>query len=107
MTILMKIGYPCANRSIGCSPSRTFDLRVFSRDHLILTIAENLSCLARILEFNRKAGLYFFVIGPGLIPYATHPANTLNWAEEFAADFAAVGAFVRDAGMQGCGSRSG
>jgi len=100
MTILMKIGYPCANRSIGCSPSRTFDLRVFSRDHLILTIAENLSCLARILEFNRKAGLYFFVIGPELIPYAAHPANTLNWAEEFAADFAAVGAFIRDAGMR-------
>ncbi|WP_218133160.1 apurinic/apyrimidinic endonuclease family protein [Methanofollis tationis] len=96
----MKIGYPCANRSIGCSPSRTFDLRVFSRDHLILTIAENLSCIARILEFNRKAGLYFFVIGPGLIPYATHPANTLIWAEEFAADFAAVGAFIRDAGMR-------
>jgi len=96
----MKVGYCSANRSIGCSPGHTFDITAYSEDAIIWAVAENLSCLARILEFNRKAGLHLFVLDTGLVPYAAHPLNTLDWAEEFAADFAALGAFVREMGMR-------
>ncbi|WP_165394851.1 apurinic/apyrimidinic endonuclease family protein [Methanofollis fontis] len=96
----MKVGYSSANHSIGCSTGNSFDITAYSEGTQIWATAENLSCLARILEFNRKAGLHLFVLDTRLVPYAAHPVNTLDWAEEFAADFAALGAFIRESGIR-------
>lgn len=96
----MKVGYCSVNRAIGFSPGHTFDITTYSEDAMIWATAENLSCLARILEFNRKAGLYLFVLDTALVPYAAHPRNTLNWAEEFSEDFAALGTFARNMGIR-------
>lgn len=92
----MKVGY-C---SAGCSSDRAFNPIAYSEDAQVWTTAKNLSRLARTLEFNLKAGLHLLVLDAGLVPYAAHPLNTLKWTEEFAADFAALGAFVREMGMR-------
>jgi UV DNA damage endonuclease len=96
----MKIGYPCLNRSIGCTPSRTFRLRSYSAERLAESVRQNLDCLARILQFNLAGGLLFFRITSDLVPFASHPVCDFPWPDKFAAEFAAIGAFIQRNGMR-------
>jgi len=96
----MKIGYPCLNRTIGCTPSRTFRLRSYSPARLQETVRQNLECLGRILEFNLAKGLLFFRITSDLVPFASHPVCTFPWQEEFAGRFIALGSLMRRNGMR-------
>jgi UV DNA damage endonuclease len=96
----VRIGYPCLNRSLGCTSSHTFRLGSYSRPRLLQTVRENLLCLRRVLEFNRGNGLSFFRLTSDLVPFASHPVCTVRWPAVFAADFAALGALIIDAGMR-------
>lgn len=96
----MKVGYPCLNRSIGCTPSRTFRLASYAPGRLAATVGWNLDCLERILEFNRAHGLLFFRITSDLVPFASHPVCTFPWEKEFAGRFSALGKFIRRNGMR-------
>lgn len=96
----MKIGYPCINRSIGCSSGRTFRLSSYSDERLEETVRENLRCLCEILRFNLKECILFFRIGSGLVPFASHPVCTAAWEETFAETFRGIGRFVREHGMR-------
>ncbi|MEI6614298.1 MAG: UV DNA damage repair endonuclease UvsE [Chrysiogenales bacterium] len=96
----MKIGYPCLNRSIGCTPSHTFRLASYSPERLIEMVQQNLHCLMRILEYNRENGLLFFRITSDLVPFASHPVCTVPWPETFASEFSAIGAVIRRNSMR-------
>lgn len=96
----MKIGYPCINRSIGCSSGRTFRLSSYSGERLEETVRENLHCLAEILCFNLKKCILFFRIGSGLVPFASHPVCAAPWWETFAETLQEIGRFVREHGMR-------
>lgn len=96
----MKIGYPCLNRSIGCTPSRTFRLASYSAERLAETVRWNLDCLERILEFNAENGLLFLRITSDLVPFASHPVCAFPWQEEFARRFSLLGALIRRHGMR-------
>ena len=96
----MKIGYPCLNRSIGCSPGRTFRLASYSAGRLAQAVGWNLDCLERILEFNRDNGLLFFRVSSDLVPFASHPVCLFPWPGTFARRFAALGCFIRRSGMR-------
>jgi len=96
----MKIGYPCVNMSIGCTPNRTFRLRSYSPDRLIATVEENLECLRKTLAFNVEHGLLFFRIGSQLVPFASHPVCIFDWAGHFADRFAEIGGYIRQHGFR-------
>jgi len=96
----MKIGYPCLNRSIGCTPGRTFRLASYSAERLAETVRWNLDCLALILKFNRDNGLLFFRVTSDLVPFASHPVCAFPWSEQFTPQFAALGGFIRGNGMR-------
>jgi UV DNA damage endonuclease len=96
----VKIGYPCLNRSLGCTSSRTFRLRSYAPERLLATVRENLLCLRRVLEFNRVNGLLFFRITSDLVPFASHPICSVPWPDFFAAEFAELGAFIKRSGMR-------
>jgi UV DNA damage endonuclease len=96
----VKIGYPCINRSIGCTANRTFRLASYSKERLRATVAENLACLGRILEFNRDHGILFFRITSDLVPFASHPVMDLPWQDLFREQFGEIGRFIRDSGMR-------
>jgi len=91
----MRIGYPCINRSIGCTANHTFRLASYSEERLIATVNANLSCLEEILAWNFDHGLLAFRIGSGLVPFASHRVCTAPWRDVFAGTFAAIGSFAR------------
>ena len=91
----MRIGYPCINRSIGCTPSRTFRLASYSDDRLRETVQANVSCLGAILEYNVRQGMLFLRITSDLVPFASHPVCTFPWQEHFREEFGRLGEFIR------------
>ncbi|MDD1686081.1 UV DNA damage repair endonuclease UvsE [Methanoregula sp.] len=96
----MRIGYPCINRSIGCSANRTFRLASYSEDRLLGTVAGNIACLRKILAWNQKNDILFFRITSDLVPFASHPVCTFPWQEQFREEFAATGTFIKEAGIR-------
>ena len=96
----MRLGYPCINRSLGCTANSTFRLASYSRDLLIEKVANNLNCLERILEFNAEHGLLFFRISSDIVPFASHPVCKVDWAKHFSKDFQRIGRFIKKHGMR-------
>jgi len=96
----VRIGYPCINLSLTCRPSRTFRLAALSWERLRETVAGNLACLEEIVRWNAERGLLFLRITSDLVPFASRPENRFPWDEEFAEDFARIGALTRRYGMR-------
>lgn len=97
---MIRLGYPCINRGIGCSAGRTFRLAGYSPERLRTVVKENLSCLERIVEFNRREELLFFRISSDTVPFASHPVCEVDWAREFSTELAALGEMITRAGMR-------
>jgi UV DNA damage endonuclease len=96
----MRIGYPCINRSIGCSGNRTFRLASYSDERLLATAKSNIDCLLQILAWNRERQVLFFRITSDLVPFASHPVCTFPWQKHVSDDLAAIGDFIATAGIR-------
>ena len=91
----MKIGYPCINRSLNCSGSKTFRLKSYSEQRFRDTVENNLSCLLQMLKYNVEHGILFFRISSDVIPFASHPICSVFWQEEFVSTFQQIGSFIK------------
>jgi UV DNA damage endonuclease len=91
----MKIGYPCINRSIGCTANSTFRLKNYSNENLKEKVRNNIDCLKKILEYNVKNDLLFFRISSDLVPFASHPICKFDWICYFKDDFRKIGNFIK------------
>ncbi len=91
----MKIGYPCINRDIGCSSNSTFRLASYTEKRLIQKVENNLNCLFKILQYNVQNGFYFFRISSDLVPFASHPVCTFDWAGHFRGQLRKLGEFIK------------
>lgn len=91
----MKIGYPCINLSLDCRASKGFRLASYTEEGLVETVAGNLDCLERMLEYNIKHKLLYFRISSGLVPFASHPVCSYNWQKHFSKRFVQLGKFMK------------
>ncbi len=96
----MRLGYPCINRSIGCTANSTFRLASYSDERMMSTVSSNISCLRRILERNVEEGLLFFRISSDIIPFASHPVCAFDWRRHFRREFRGIGALIRKEKMR-------
>jgi UV DNA damage endonuclease len=96
----MRIGYPCMNRSIGCTASRTFRLFSYTDERLRDLVTGNLACLAKIFAYNDEHHLLFFRITSDLVPFASHPVCTFPWQEYFSGTFEQIGEYIRKHGFR-------
>lgn len=96
----MRIGYPCVNESLDCTSTSTFRLASYSPERVEQAVANNLACLQRILAYNVQHNLRFFRIGSGIVPFGSHPINTYPWQTRFAAEFRAIGDYIKQHDMR-------
>ncbi len=91
----MRIGYPCINRSIGCTPVKTFRLASYSDQQLKETIKANLACIKIILSYNAENGLLIFRITSDIVPFVSHPVGMFPWQEHFAGELGSIREWIR------------
>ncbi len=96
----MRIGYPCINLILKCRGTKTFRLRNYSRERMRETVANNLACLEKTIEWNRLHRIGFFRISSDLIPFASHPICSYPWARVFAPVFRKIGRQIKQARMR-------
>lgn len=82
------------------SISRTVRLANATPDRLRELIQLNLIDLQAILRYNDREHLCLFRINQGIIPFLSHPVNTLRWWEEFAPLLTMNGDYVRQCGLR-------
>jgi len=96
----MKIGYPCINTALDCSSARIFRLASYSEKRLIETVAANLACLEKIIDYNKTKNILFFRITSNLVPFASHPICKTDWVKFFRSDFENIGKKIRGYNMR-------
>ncbi len=82
--MLRQLGYVAKSFTINAITGRTCRLANATPDKLRSVIAENLADLERIFQFNIDQGIGLFRLSSQVIPFASHPINTLAWWDEFA-----------------------
>lgn len=92
----MKLGYPCINNSIGCKADSKFRLGSYSEERMFHVVKNNLTCLAKILEYNVQHELLFFRITSDIVPFASHSICKFNWMDIFRDDFEQIGNFIKN-----------
>ena len=92
----MKIGYPCINRSIGCSSNKKFRLANFTEEKFNETVKNNLNCLDKIIDYNVENDMLFLRISSETIPFASHEVCNLDWKKTFKKELENIGMKLRE-----------
>jgi UV DNA damage endonuclease len=95
----LRLGYACVNTELP-SPARTLRLANATPERLRSVIAANLDALETVLRWNGAHDVQVFRLTSGLIPFASHPVNTIAWWDEFADRFDALGALIGESGAR-------
>lgn len=97
---LRRLGYITTALGSGATTDRSCLLRNATPERLRSLIRANLAGLAATLDYNRAIGVRFYRISSQLIPFASHPINTLEWWREEAETLATIGATIRADGVR-------
>lgn len=98
--VLMRIGYACLLAEKESLNYKTCTLKNASEERLRELIAHNLNTLSQMIDYNIKHHILLFRMTSDLIPFASHPVNTLKWWEEFRHVFESIGEKIRLSGMR-------
>lgn len=96
----MRIGYPCLNWGLENRPNKTFRLASFTAERFRETVRGNLAATAEILRWNTARNIGYFRISSELVPFASHPVCSIDWASEFADEISALGSLARKTSMR-------
>lgn len=96
----MSIGYACINLSIPGVKMATCTLKNATSDALLNLIKSNIEALDLILDYNLQNGIKLFRISSDVIPFGSHPVNTLNWWDIFSDKLQKIGYKALSNGMR-------
>lgn len=82
--MIRRLGYAGVALGIEATTSRTCRLENARPERLRELIHANLRGLAKILYYNAQLDIRLFRISSQIVPFASHPVNSLRWWEEFA-----------------------
>ncbi|MCP3142083.1 UV DNA damage repair endonuclease UvsE [Pyxidicoccus xibeiensis] len=95
-----RLGYVANCLTLGVGASHTCRLAGATPERLEALTAQNLEELEQILLFNEAQRIEVFRIGSSLVPFASHPVNTLTWWKTFAKTFDHLARIVRRSGQR-------
>lgn len=95
----VRLGYACINTQLPAS-NRTSRLSNATPDRLLELIRLNLQALDAIIEWNAAHEILLFRISSEVIPFGSHPVNTLQWADIFSSELTGIGEKIRVHGMR-------
>lgn len=87
----MKIGYACQTVGIQGLKLRSCTVKYASLDVLRSLIQANLNTLNGMLDYNYEKDIELFRISSDIIPFGSHPVNTLKWWEDFRGQLTELG----------------
>jgi UV DNA damage endonuclease len=97
--LLIRLGYACINTKLP-SPNRTCRLRNATTEKILELASANLQALEHILQWNAAHDIELFRITSDLIPFGSHPVNTVPWRRILARHFTRIGSFIRQNGLR-------
>lgn len=96
----MSIGYACLTVGVFGVKQRTCMIKNASPDVLLSLTQSNLKALDKIMDYNIKNNIRLFRISSDIIPFGSHPVNTLNWREIFGNQLKEIGNKALSAGIR-------
>ena len=96
---MIRIGYACINTKLD-SPNRTCRLKNATPEKILELAAVNVEALQPILDWNAAHGIELFRITSDLIPFGSHPINTVPWWRILKSQFARLGDFIASKGLR-------
>lgn len=90
------IGYACLNMDTLQGTYKTCRISDATEAKLLDLIEHNLKVLKSHLEYNIHHGNAMFRISSSLIPFASHPANTVDWVRVFSKELEALRTLIKD-----------
>jgi len=93
--MLRRLGYACLCLSLEESSPRGTILRNATPERLRALTAVNLTRLHRVLDVNVARGIRMFRLSSDIVPFGSHPVNTIAWWDEFAESLAHMGKQIR------------
>jgi len=96
----MSIGYACLAIGVPDTKIKSCVIKNASCENLLNLISHNLNALENIIEYNIKNDIKLFRISSDIIPFASSPANKLNWQTIFEKRFAEIGNKIREGGIR-------
>ena len=98
--MLRHLGYVAINLTLSDAGFRTCRLSNATPDRLRDLIAVNLASLEKIIRFNAEHNILLYRISSQIIPFASHPVNTLAWWQEFGERLERIGALAHRHGIR-------
>lgn len=96
----MAIGYACLTVGVPGTALSRCSLKNATKENIRRISRINLSALRAMLEYNIEKGIKLFRISSDIIPFGSHPVNSICWWEEFEDDFHQLGSMIKDAGIR-------
>jgi UV DNA damage endonuclease len=97
MTI--RIGYACINTLLPSS-NHTCRLENATPERILDLARQNLAALETILLWNAAHRIGLFRVSSEIIPFGSHPVNSLSWWEILVSELDALGQFIHENGMR-------
>ena len=98
--IQMSIGYACIALGVQNTGFSRCSLKYASVDKIREVISTNLFALSNVIDYNIKNGIMLFRISSDIIPFGSHPVNTIDWQTAYKEELIEIGRKIISSGMR-------